>query len=84
MNNNFVEIVDDALYSVRHVKPEYKSLYLAHFLISKGITFPERTGHWIGRPIAGYCDVRCSECKSVFSSNSGKWNFCPECGVRMI
>ena len=40
-------------------------------------------GRWIGKPIAGYSTVRCSVCKSVFSENNGKWNYCPSCGALM-
>ncbi len=40
-------------------------------------------GRWIGKPLAGYCDVRCSICRTVFSGNSGKWNYCPNCGAKM-
>lgn len=43
---------------------------------------PERKrGQWIGKPIAGYCTVRCSVCKNVFRENNGRWNFCPTCGA---
>lgn len=45
---------------------------------------PERKkGQWRGKPIAGYCTVRCSVCKNVFSENNGRWNFCPDCGADM-
>ena len=45
---------------------------------------PERKkGKWIGKPLAGYCTVRCSVCNDAFIENSGKWNFCPNCGARM-
>ncbi len=44
---------------------------------------PIRHGHWIGKPIAGYSTVRCSACRSVFSENNGKWNYCPNCGCQM-
>lgn len=42
-----------------------------------------RHGHWKGKPIAGYSTVRCSECGDVFMENSGKWNYCPNCGAKM-
>ena len=38
---------------------------------------------WIGKPIAGYSTVRCSNCKSVFRENNGRWKYCPECGAKM-
>ena len=40
-------------------------------------------GRWIGKPIAGYCDVTCSVCRRVFPDNRGKWNYCPNCGAKM-
>ena len=80
----FEEIVDDALYQIRHVKPEFQGIYLAKILAKNGLVLPSQTGHWINKPIAGYSDVICSECHTVFSTNSGKWKFCPECGARMI
>lgn len=40
-------------------------------------------GVWIGKPLAGYADIRCSRCKSVFGGQSGEWNFCPLCGAPM-
>lgn len=40
-------------------------------------------GHWEGKPIAGYSTVRCSECGDAFVENSGKWNYCPNCGADM-
>lgn len=42
-----------------------------------------RRGKWIGKPIAGYATVKCSECGNVFLNNNGRWNFCPDCGARM-
>lgn len=45
---------------------------------------PERKmGKWIGKPIAGYSNVRCSNCNNVYIDNSGKWNYCPNCGAKM-
>ena len=82
--SNFEQIIDDAFYQIRHVKPELQSLYLAKILANKGLVLPVQIGHWIGRPIAGYSNVRCSECNTVFSNNSGKWKFCPECGAKMM
>lgn len=43
----------------------------------------ETHGHWIGKPIAGYATVRCSNCKSAFLENKGIWKYCPDCGARM-
>lgn len=44
---------------------------------------PVAHGRWIGKPIAGYCTVVCSACRSAFIDNSGRWKFCPDCGARM-
>ena len=44
---------------------------------------PVKHGHWEGKPIAGYSTVRCSKCGDVFMENSGKWNYCPNCGAKM-
>lgn len=44
---------------------------------------PVRYGQWKGKPIAGYSTVKCSECGDVFMENSGKWNYCPNCGAKM-
>lgn len=40
-------------------------------------------GEWIGKPIAGFCTVRCSVCDEPFLENNGTWNFCPNCGADM-
>ena len=42
-----------------------------------------RHGKWIGKPIAGYSTVKCSECGDVFLENDGRWNYCPKCGCKM-
>lgn len=44
---------------------------------------PVKHGYWKGKPIAGYSDVRCSQCGDVFMENSGRWNYCPNCGTKM-
>ncbi len=38
---------------------------------------------WLGKPIAGYSTVRCSNCRFTFSENSGRWRYCPSCGAKM-
>ena len=40
-------------------------------------------GECIGKPIAGYSSVRCSNCRTVYSDNNGRWNYCPNCGAIM-
>lgn len=44
---------------------------------------PIKRGHWIGKPIAGYATVKCSNCKEVFNENNGRWLYCPHCGAKM-
>lgn len=44
---------------------------------------PVRHGHWKGKPIAGYGNVKCSVCGMFYSENSGLWNYCPHCGAKM-
>ena len=40
-------------------------------------------GRWIGKPIAGYANIRCSACGDVVIESTGKWKYCPNCGARM-
>lgn len=42
-----------------------------------------KRGEWKNKPIAGYSNIRCSVCNSVFTSQTGKWNYCPNCGAIM-
>ena len=44
---------------------------------------PIKHGYWAGKPLAGYAAVRCSVCNTVYLYNSGKWNYCPNCGALM-
>lgn len=54
------------------------------FLIDEAPTVEERKhGYWKGKPLAGYCTVRCSYCRVSFEGNSGRWKYCPECGAKM-
>ena len=39
-----------------------------------------RHGYWIGKPVAGYSDVKCSICGNVLLNNNGKFKYCPYCG----
>lgn len=57
---------------------------VADLIVDEAPTVEERQhGHWIGKPIAGYGTVRCSVCKSKFTNNTGRWNYCPSCGATM-
>ena len=40
-------------------------------------------GKWIGKPIAGFSDVRCSVCGVIYTKNRGTWVYCPYCGAKM-
>lgn len=40
-------------------------------------------GVWLGKPLGGYSTVQCSVCRSAFLENSGRWNYCPNCGADM-
>ena len=40
--------------------------------------------YWIGKPIAGYSTVKCSNCGEFFSENAGRWKYCPECGATIF
>lgn len=51
--------------------------------LSEDNNAPRRHGHWIGKPIAGYANVRCSVCGMVFRQNTGEWKSCPECTAIM-
>lgn len=39
--------------------------------------------YWLNAPVAGYADIRCSACRTVFKKQTGLWKFCPECGEKM-
>ena len=40
-------------------------------------------GKWLGKPIFGYATVVCSNCRTGYVRNEGKWKYCPECGAKM-
>lgn len=42
-----------------------------------------KRGEWIGKPLGGYSTVHCSVCRSAFLENSGRWNYCSNCGADM-
>lgn len=44
---------------------------------------PIKHGKWDGKPIAGYSTVRCSICGTAYLENTGRWNYCPNCGADM-
>lgn len=62
---------------------------LVHHAINILVEFPTsdvveaKHGEWLGKPLGGYSTVRCSVCRNAFLENSGKWNFCPNCGADM-
>lgn len=52
-------------------------------LVNDQPTVEPKHGKWIGKPIAGYAKVKCSECGNVFLNNNSRWNYCPDCGAKM-
>lgn len=57
---------------------------VADLIVDDAPTVEERKhGHWVGKPIAGFSTVSCSVCKSKFTKNTGRWNYCPHCGAVM-
>lgn len=44
-------------------------------------------GRWIGKPISGYSDCKCSVCNAVFNINfcngTSWYKYCPKCGAKM-
>ncbi len=59
-------------------------LVRAVYVIRDDVSVVEgRHGYWIGKPLAGYCTVRCSYCRVSFEGNSGRWKYCPNCGAKM-
>ena len=55
----------------------------AHSLVTIPTVEERKHGYWKGKPLAGYCTVRCSYCRVSFEGNSGRWKYCPECGAKM-
>lgn len=58
--------------------------------VKKAATSKPKTGHWI-KVSDGYGDnayiCECSECKDtvwVYKDANRKWNFCPNCGAKMV
>lgn len=63
---------------------EYIDADEVHRICVHGKEFAEvKKGKWIGKPLAGRCTVRCSNCRNVFAENNGLWNYCPNCGTDM-
>lgn len=52
-------------------------------IVEKEFRKEQRSGKWIGKPLAGYCTVKCSCCGDAFIDNDGRWGYCPTCGARM-
>ena len=68
------DCVDKAMYNFAH------NIMLC---TSTADVVKRKRGKWIGKPIAGYSNIRCSNCNNVYLDNSGKWNYCPNCGAQM-
>lgn len=54
-----------------------------NFILKQKAIEKRKYGHWVGKPIAGFSTVSCSVCKSKFTNNTGRWNYCPHCGAVM-
>ena len=73
----------EACNSLELYPSEYAKLEDALNKIPAADVAPVVHGEWIGKPIAGYSSVRCSNCRTVYSDNNGMWNYCPNCGAIM-
>lgn len=73
----------DACNSLELYPSEYAKLEDALNNIPAADVSPVVHAEWIGKPIAGYSSVRCSNCRTVYSDNNGRWNYCPNCGAIM-
>ena len=73
----------EACNSLELYPSEYAKLEDALNKIPAADVSPVVHGEWIGKPIAGYSSVRCSNCRTVYSDNNGRWNYCPNCGAIM-
>lgn len=69
VDENYIRGADDAISVVNNAKTVEDVAPVSH-------------GKWVGKPIAGYCNIRCSECGEIYYNN-GKWKYCPNCGARM-
>lgn len=80
---------DDVLEYMRSrldMQDEYLPIHFMDFVIDEMPAADVREnvrGTWLGKPIGGYCTVRCSICNAAFRYNRGQWSFCPECGTDM-
>lgn len=77
--------------SVNSPNSDYMTGYVSALSVTEGIieglptadVVEVKHGEWIGKPIAGYSNIKCSACNEVFRSQTGKWKYCPNCGVKM-
>lgn len=73
--------IDDWVYNHR-VNDDHKDISDDIDILQK-LAYQHVLGKWLGKPIAGYSTVRCSNCNASFRENNGKWKYCPECGSKM-
>lgn len=81
---DILQYLDEYLHPI--ISPEHWSVYSELYdMISMlpSAQLEQKKGKWIGKPIAGYATVRCSVCNDVFCENTGRWNYCPNCGAKM-
>lgn len=73
---------ENALEIVKRTSGDYAAAWSEISNAEQEDVAPVVHGKWIGKPIAGYCNIRCSECEEIYYNN-GKWKYCPNCGARM-
>ena len=80
------KLLEDAKYATRHVKPEFKSYYMAVHLVSENVTL-QKQGRWIEDLTPdGYEQKRSrsvKRCSACGWTNACRYNFCPNCGAQM-
>ena len=66
------------------------SIYFKDTMMIKGIVQEPKTGHWIEKDgFDGDVYYDCSECGESWTTIEGtpwdnEWNYCPNCGCRMV
>ena len=73
-----IKILKDTLYDERTPNNYIQAVRMGREALEN-----QKTGHWIGKPIAGRGTVRCSNCYHHFYENAGLWVYCPDCGAKM-
>ena len=86
VTEKLANLLEEAEYATRDVKPEHKSYYMAIHLAAQGVTL-QKQGSWTEDLTPdGYEQKqsrtvkRCSICGWT---NACRYNFCPNCGAHM-